>query len=68
MKKEIGYYAILLLYLETVFHWYMGLDFKYIAVFGGFAIVYGLILSVPTLAFPRKAEEIYSKAQESPGI
>jgi phosphoglycerol transferase MdoB-like AlkP superfamily enzyme len=54
MKKEIGYYAILLLYLETVFHWYMGLDFKYIAVFGGFAIVYGLILSIPTLVFPRK--------------
>lgn len=46
MKKELIYYPILLLYLESVFHIYMGLDMRYIPVFGGFAIVAGMILSI----------------------
>ena len=58
MKKELCYYSILLLYVEVIFHFYMELDMKYIAVFGGFAVVYGLILSTVTFLFPRKWREV----------
>ena len=57
MKKELLYYSVLLLYLETVFHYYMKLDMKYIPVFGGFAIVYGLILCIITFLFSRKVRD-----------
>ena len=55
---ELFFYPILLLYLETVFHLYMGLSMKYFIVFGGFAIVFGFILHALTYGFPKKVRNI----------
>lgn len=57
MKKELGYYSVLLLYLEVAFHLYMGMDIKYAVVYGGFAVVYGLMLCIITLFFSRKIRD-----------
>lgn len=58
MKKEIIYYPVLLLYMEVVFHLYMGLEMRYIPVFGGFAVVTGLILSIINSFFSYKFGKI----------
>lgn len=58
MKKRLYYYPVLLLYLEIVFHLYMGLNMKYVVIFGGFAIVVGMILSTINCLFPNSAREI----------
>ena len=56
---ELFFYPIILLYLELAFHMYMGLDMKYVAVYGGFAIVLGLVLYALTYMFPKKARTVF---------
>lgn len=58
MRKELFYYPLLLVYLEMIFHWYMGMDMKYAIVYGGFSVVYGLLLGTVTYLFRKKIREI----------
>lgn len=59
MRKELLYYPILLLYLECVFHLYMGLDMMYIPVFGSFAIAAGMVLSTLNNIFSDKVGKVF---------
>lgn len=45
------YFPLLFLYLEVVFHLYMGLELKYFAVFGGFALAAGLVPGIAACCF-----------------
>ncbi len=58
MKKELFYYPVLFLYLEIVFHFYMGLDMKYFPVFGGFALAMGMFFCVINYLLPCKAGKV----------
>lgn len=55
---EILYFPILLLYLEVVFHMYMGLEITYLPAFGVFAIALGMIFSAILVMLPKRVNRI----------
>lgn len=60
MERMIGgvlYFPILILYLELVFHLYMGLSMKYVFVFGGFSIAAGLVIELLTGLFTYRVQQ-----------
>lgn len=55
---EVLYFPIVLLYLEIVFHLYMGLDMTYLPAFGTFAVAMGFIFSAILVLFPKMLNRI----------
>ena len=55
---EILYFPIVLLYLEIVFHLYMGMDMAYLPAFGTFAVAMGMIFSAVLVIFPKGVNRV----------
>ena len=56
----ILFLPLLFLYLETVFHLYVGLNMKYFPIFAFFGISAGFILSILTIIFNKRINRIFT--------
>lgn len=58
MLRELMYFPILILYLEMIFHLYMGLKMEYLFSFGSLSIAIGLIFGSICMLFPWKVNRV----------
>ena len=58
LTVDYFYFPLLILYMEIVFHLYMGLSMKYVLIFGGFSVAAGLFIEGVTGLMAYRAQRI----------